>query len=1449
MPGTYSYFPKPKNWASTMVSNISAIDTAIPVIKKNYPKTGILTNEVSQTLNKVITSKPKLISKSELDSLGSSINIVGFNVVDLITETNKTFSPRIINWVEPYEIKNIRYTLFYTDVDTNLKVGDRVFIINGNYDSDLLIQSNKYRRGRDGYKILYIDKCRIVLDIKYTGVKPYLDEVEDNFIKIHYIRDYYEFIHANRNITTRDGNVNNKFSYYQNNIAFIDQDYSTSINWGFNNGVSGTPGFFVRDSSFNWTDITSPLINSGSYSYALSPTYSNVDRIKILNGDFKYGGTQFREGFVYQWVVGPTYSRWEVDPRYFRPMITKSNFRDGNFKGIWNSGLFGQQSKRIKWEGDTSTWNVGTLVNTTWLKGDFNSIFTSPESYFSSFDSYGLPYQKVNAPDNAGRGYNFVFDSNFESVTIKNGSIYRATFGTSSATYSVVENEIMSYQTPYKINTEKAFFDSCTFYNSYLLKSELKNCNTENSKIEKSKSINSYLSNSVFKTSNYNSENIIKIFGYDEFNASEYQTSGSTFSYINNVTQKVYKFYIDKTGYQRLKNGNIFYIKGLKFNNNIREVINFFDKKFRIDSYTEYVDDLFTQTTSGKRGIEVSTFLSTPSDNSYKYTSVENGLGGDYYTRTYATSSNNKYYSLDIWVSTYDTTLNSIIPTSAAPDFNTGGTASVDSPFNNPSSLGNIVDISNAYIVDSDFDSGLFESSNWNSGEHIEESNDTNITTPGYSGGTYNLSFNTNGYIVATTSYDLNYPESNGFKVGDVVYLDSVDFISGSTASRLPDSYKIVSISNGVYQLQELITGTTSQILPLTASTGYFATNLAQNRLGNLRKLKIKKADIKSGLFRRSYITDSLIQNTNYDQHDRDLINLDKIRNLIVSDSIFSNNANYLSTATYVNSVFLSGSDVWYSGVVKDSIWIGLTFGNGVIRDSRWVSGVFEDGYFYNSRTFNANATSSNPYYYSENTNSYYKDGGSLPNNRNSWQDGVFLSGEFIKSDWEFGTFSNGRFYYSKWYDGIFKNGTIGSNQLSVTDTHFYNGTVSYATVENATLYAIDTSYPVDKNQNITWINGVFNNGLFGSDILQPLTHSATWLTGQFNGGQFVTKGKWKDGTFNGGKFISGYGWTQSDYLTASYYGWEKGTFNGGEFGNANGLTNSTWYTGSFNNGIFKGRVWNNGIFSYGEFQGSGQSPIGGPTCASASIFVDSYSYSYWGLWRNGIFTETKDKFIKDDKLFTTLVRSRIPERRKSPAKFKNGLWISGTFSHFNGQMSSSVWLDGAFTRGRFISSSFNPYVKRNGSATASFNLNDNTCYWENGSLENSDFYISRWKGGNFILGTATGAIFENGVASYMNAFNVFWQNGLWRNGNWYGSSFDFNYEVTDDYVKQILYRGMSWSGTSSCHVWNVFLESTDNEATVISATANTPTGVTGNPSLVQQVAQQASPGGGYVAG
>ena len=168
-----------------------------------------------------------------------------------------------------------------------------------------------------------------------------------------------------------------------------------------------------------------------------------------MNGDFTYNGKQYKEGYVYKWVVGPTQSDWIVDVTYFQPFLT--------------------------WEGNKSTWNTGTLLNTTWKKGTFNSLYNLVDSYFSGIDEYGLPYQKSNSYNNGGKGLNYIVNSNIETSTINNGTIIKTTIGSQSATYSIVEKYITGSSSEYSNTIVTADFDTCELNNSHISNSELKN--------------------------------------------------------------------------------------------------------------------------------------------------------------------------------------------------------------------------------------------------------------------------------------------------------------------------------------------------------------------------------------------------------------------------------------------------------------------------------------------------------------------------------------------------------------------------------------------------------------------------------------------------------------------------------------------------------------------------------------------------------------------------------------------------------------------------------------------------------------------------------------------------------------------------------------------------------------------------------------------------------------
>ena len=1590
-------------------------------------------NQLNAISRNLVSKKPLLLPKEEYNEIKPLINLVDFDPFEgLTTDSNKPFSPRLINWVEPYLIKGFRKTLFYTEVNSGLKEGDRVFIIGGNYDSDLLIEEDKYKRGRDGYKVLFVDKCQVVLDIDYTGELPYIIEDIDKFIKVHYVSDEQEFINVNRQFTTRGGTFRYKFSYNQNNVIFTDQDFTNiayQTGYGSNGGLTSSPGFFIRDDentsgngTYSWTNVSSTIL-SGTFSNISSLTYSINDRIKVLNKSFNYLGQEFKEGYVYKFYVGPTQSTWIPDVRYNQPIITKGNFRDGNFKGTFNTGLFGSPNKKIKWNIPEAIFYGGSIMRTLWNGGTIESKFSLPESYNTEFGQDGLPSQKSSGANNNGKGYNFIFDSEILSSTIKNASIYNVQFGTSSNEFSVVENRILSTSSNFSNTIEKGYFERCKFYNSTITNSEFRKCESVNSLLTNVKSINSNYKDSVFLNSVYINDPIIKIKGYDEFIISEKRTLSSTFSSINDATHKVYKFYIDEIAYNRLKSSDDFYIKGLKINDSVKSLINFFDKKFKLTSWSEFDDFFYSSTdpnilnlplignTSNfinndsfyKRGQEISCFLSSPEDNDWTYTSTYVNTTSGYHTKTISPNSK-KGYSLDIVVDLRDVFNNSV----SGLNFNYDSTSTdINSLTSSNVLLGNIIDITNATIIESDFDSGLFENSDWNSGKSINPGQDNNITQYSTEGGFYNLTVVTqSNTIIATTSYRLNdreteiefltttgsvvflnsvyydtlgkidgftisstgsgyitsssltttqpigatgfvidivattigeamsitlntggtgYPDPDGtyvktttggsgagltvnvtistntitsisinnggsgylatetitvdgtsgtpaqftidsifngevesvtivnggrgYNIGDSLTISSgnndailqVTSITGSL-TRLEDAYKVINNNNGEIHLQEIAT---QSVISTLLEGGVFYTPYANNRWGYIHKNKIWKSKIKSGLFRRSYIKDSFIEDSEFDTNDIDFLNYDRVKNLTLSDILFTNNNNLLSKAAYVRSHFIDGNDIWNNGIIFESVWNGGTFSRGTIKSSNWENGLFESGKFYLSRSFNAQPTINSPHYDVNNLYSYYKNGlttATISNNRNSWKSGNFKSGEFIKSDWESGQFINGSFYNSKWYSGTFSNGTIGIESVPASETKFYNGEIKYATVNNAEIYAIDTSLYGLSQSNILWKTGIFNSGVFGSDIIQTTaSHTAIWEDGVFNGGDFKTNGVWKTGIFNGGKFTSGYEWqTSSLNITSissiqSDYSWQDGVFNGGQFGNGEYGTNSTWYTGQFNGGKFIGRVWYDGILTNGEFiGGSTWSAVGGysvdsMTESNALNFVDSYTTDFYGLWSNGKVSPIIDEFITDKKVFDKLLPIKEKILSKPKTHLKNILWLSGTFNHQNAEIQNSVWLDGSFKRGKFYNSSFNPFVKRNGSPSQSFNINDDlingsgSCIWENGVFDNSDFYISQWKEGRFLSGTAFGMVWRNGVSNYMNAFNVFWEDGTWRNGNWYGSYFQFDGNLDDPFNRQILFRGMSYSGTSSLHIWNVFTGNSTNTVGVLSTTSSQP--------------------------
>ena len=1383
-------------------------------------------------------------------------------------------SPRLLNYVEPYTFNGYEKTAFYTEVNSNFDVGNRVWILNSYYDSDNLLKSNKYANGSDGYRVLFIDNCKIVLDIDYVGIKPGGNDYEE-YVNVYKISTKDEFISANRHITTYNGVVDYKYNSGKNNIVFIDSTNKSLFGpiysykegttneediygWGVTLGIKTTdtlPGFYIKNNYDYWTDLTFNFKNYGTFSTALKPG-STASKIKVIGDDFTFNGIEFKQGRVYEWYTGLTNSYWKMDKIKTGAVITKSNFRGGRFLGDFNCGVYGNEEKKINWE-NTGNFKGGTLYNMIWKKGTINSKIDITESYKATLKGDGV-LQKANSLDNGGWGWNYILDSYLEDANIENGTIINSTVvqntlansSLTSKVFSVVENHIKAVSNTPSYNINKAYFKRSSFSNytinnAVLTETKLNDCKVVNSRI-----VNSQVVNSVVKDSTYISEDTIKILAFDEWSISDFKknnvktplsnTISSTSSInVNDIkeididpTHKVFKFYIYDSDYEKLKAGDFFYIKGIKIKNNESKLLNFFDKRFKVGNWFDFIDDYNSNDSDikksysnykypthesknfYKRGSEYSVLLSTPDENSWKLDTVTGitRIGDPNYYST--------YYSVDLIISLKD--LYGLTYSTNELNFDI-----------------NDVDTQDAYIINSHFESGIFETSDWNSGHHINYNNDVNISSLTGSG-IYNIYYNNNKKI--EISLDNRYLNKNSsysysevdFKKDEIIFLNNLEYIDVTgKVTKLPDTYKIYEVDNETIKLEELNTNVLSGLN--NSPSGTFSSFRLDNRWSYISKTKFIKSKIKNGLFKRNYFYNSLIRNDDYDSTDKDFDNEPLMKKLLISDVIFNNTNNILSSATYMNSFLIGGTDKWHDGIIYNSYLDSFTFSSGVVKESYWKNGNFLKGIFYNSKSFDGIINEKYKYLDTNRLFSHFRRGiKGVENNRWSWVNGNFYGGEFYKSDWENGNFIDGYFNYSNFYNGTFSGGVIGDIKNSYENTFVYNANIIYTTVENATLFAINPSTWSTVSYKINWENGVFNSGVFGSNEFGK----SIWKGGTFNGGQFMSWAKWKGGTFNGGQFTSGLGWTQSglrfnNSTRKEDYTWEGGQFNGGEFGNGfNNLSglfmipgkllllnviigNSTWYDGEFNGGTFKGRLWNNGIFTSGDFEGSGSLDKSGENDINSNLenndtysqtYINSFKTDFYGIWASGSVIE------KD-------------EINNKSINFNNILWLNGNFNNKNGFFTNSVWLNGSFINGTFINSCFNPYLQRSESEDYSFS---NNCIWVNGNLYNSDFYISEWLNGNFYSGYSYGMWFKNGISYNMNAYNSVFGGGLgydptWIDGVWNGSYFDYDGTINDSlFISTSIDLNKIRTNSDNIHIWNIF-KNENNDYNTINIIADNP--------------------------
>jgi len=1284
---------------------------------------------------------------------------------------SKSFTSRVLSYIEPYYIDGVAKVAFYTEVNTNIQIDDKVFISNGYFDSNYYINKGKWVKNADGYRVLYVDRCKIVVDINYnsstgsdsiySGVtQSYKTDDIDNFIKIYNIKSQREFDYINKITIDTYSQKYSKFAHgYTNNIIYSESvQLPTGSGIGKNTGLNLGGDFWARNGIIWDNTVTNSfLLNS----FTFTPDYyaaglTNNGRIYIIGSDIEYNGDVYKERNIYKY---DSLGKWVIDTDYKQPVISKLNFKKGMFQGTHNDGIFGSYDKTENWYGSQSTWNSGFFVNSNWYGGKMKSKsdITAP-SYYTTINK-GIPVQSTDFSNNKGYGYNYVLDSNIYGGYIDNGNFVNCNIGMigPSAGFAGVTAIDSNMSGTYSVTTMGGLYNFCNINSAYLYNSTTLDTIVDNTLLDTVRTINTQVNSSYANNSEINNANAISITNADIVGYIP-NYIGSTSS--NSSIRGCLKLYISDDDAKRLDIFDNFYIT--KINKDYVISILDSDQKILLPYETRYVLDTFFDFKVNGVNQDCIVTLKNKSDNKFI---TEVYKSGSLYGNTYSVDTSNSA-SIDIDLGQYI----------AFYKINTSykyfdGVAWSSDAIIRKDTVNNL--FSTTSITNSDFRNGIISKSRWISGANVNYP--SNIIS--FTASQLQISVDVNNDLLIILNESKPTINDDQLKVGTHVWLDSIYHLDNlGVQTSLSGTYSVVSYSGNQLVLNNPNNITVGGTFSVEGNPTYIS----------IHKVKIENSEINSGMFNRTLIRNSTFINDQFDNTDRNLTNsnIDKLRFI---NLIFKDNNNTINNGLIHKSHIINAN--WLNGIANNSIWYGAAFNNGIFNDGIWINGIFNNGYFQNSPANNVIATVNTDYSY----NTYYK----------GWYDGIFNNGFFYNSVWLNGIFNNGKLYNSEWLGGIWNNGVLGDkniptlntnmgrtySSIGATQTFWFNGLV-----ENARIGGDGVAY---------WYDGKFNNGVFTSNGTSD-TNQSIWYNGDFNGGNFTDLAKWKDGNFNKGKFTSYYGWTLSS-TQSSDYGWEGGKFNGGQFGNGSYATNSVWYTGEFNGGIFQGRLWNSGIFQNGSFNGGG-------TYSNDIDFTNSFTQSYFGLWNSGWVTNIKHKAITDQIIPDINLRTTEVEPAKI-AILNNLLWIDGNFDHASGTINNSVWLGGTFSSGIFKNSSFNPYVNRYPFDNAYDNLNafnlDNSV-WVNGTFDGGSFYISEWQNGNFLSGTMNGGIWRDGIWYYGYAKNIYWEKGTWKNGTWDGSPYDKSIlsatnSVIPGMESDIILNVSNYANTGKVHLINSF--------------------------------------------
>ena len=178
------------------------------------------------------------------------------------------------------------------------------------------------------------------------------------------------------------------------------------------------------------------------------------------------------------------------------------------------------------------------------------------------------------------------------------------------------------------------------------------------------------------------------------------------------------------------------------------------------------------------------------------------------------------------------------------------------------------------------------------------------------------------------------------------------------------------------------------------------------------------------------------------------------------------------------------------------------------------------------------------------------------------------------------------------------------------TFDHIRNNMPKQYTFLDDAIIGHDAKYDIDDHGKVTWIDGLWRNGLFKNGEWEK----GIWENGEFRG-EVWKSGLWRNGVFKQGKWLSG---TWEDGLFDDLGIWNDGVWKKGRF-------EGIWKGGIWKGGIFKGIQWERGVWIDGTFNDG--------TWIDGDWMNGVWEYGIWkggvwhgGTWKDGMWLGGRDK-------------------------------------------------------------------------------------------------------------------------------------------------------------------------------------------------------------------------------